>query len=366
MNSYMEEPLEIALAAPEGNYEVTVDIKAHEDTSFCIFAQHRSFAVRDEYIKSGETRSFTFVVNVCGRNFYGDKYRDAEGIKIQVVCDGSVTATAAASPVEVPTVYICGDSTVTDQPAEYPYIPSETFCGWGQAFPMLTRNTVAVSNHAQSGSCTAEFMEANLKAFEDKIKPGDFMVIEFGHNDQKKPELSAEGGYSKNVGTLIDLAKAKGAVPIVCSPINRIIFEPDGHLKNLLGGYRNAAKETAERGGAAFIDMWSMTTDYMETAGPVKSWQFFRCKGEERDYTHTNDIGGTLIAKMFASAMTECDGPLSAHIDETRIGFERVISDPGDSADNSDIIAHSKSIGLVNVPDDLDADITGLQIGGKK
>ena len=165
MNSYMEEPLEIVLAAPEGNYEVTVDIKAHEDTSFCIFAQHRSFAARDEYIKSGETRSFTFVVNVCGRNFYGDKYRDAEGIKIQVVCDGSVTAT----------------------PAEYPYIPSETFCGWGQAFPMLTRNTVAVSNHAQSGSCTAEFMEANLKAFEDKIKPGDFMVIEFGHNDQKKP-----------------------------------------------------------------------------------------------------------------------------------------------------------------------------------
>ena len=97
----------------------------------------------------------------------------------------------------------------------------------------------------------------------DRIKPGDFMVIEFGHNDQKKPELSAEGGYSKNVGALIDLAKAKGAVPIVCSPINRIIFEPDGHLKNLLGGYRNAAKETAERGGAAFIDMWSMTTDYM-------------------------------------------------------------------------------------------------------
>lgn len=365
MNSYKEAPLEIALAAPEGNYEVTVEIEAHEDTCFCIFAQHRSFAVRDEHIKSGETRAFTFVVNVCARNFYGDKYRDAEGIKIEIVCDGSVTATAAASPAEVPTVYICGDSTVTDQPAEYPYVPSETFCGWGQAFPMLTKNTVAVSNHAQSGSCTAEFMEENLKAFEDKIKPGDFMVIEFGHNDQKKPELSAEGGYSENLGKLIALAKEKGAAPIVCSPINRIIFEADGHLKNLLGGYRNAAKAAAERLGAEFVDMWQMTTEYMETAGPVKAWQFFRCKGAERDYTHTNDIGATLIAKMFATAVTECGVPLSEHINRDVIGFERVIADPGDSADNSDIIAHSRSIGLVNVPDDLDADITGLQIGNK-
>lgn len=365
MNSYNEEPLEISLAVPEGNYEVTVDIKAHSDTCFCIFAQNRSFFARDERIRSGETRSFTFIVNVCGRNFYGDEPREADGIRLQILCDGNITATAAASPVSVPTVYICGDSTVTDQPAEYPFVPSETYCGWGQAFPMLTKNTVAVSNHAQSGSCTAEFMESNLTAFEDKIRPGDLMVIEFGHNDQKKPELAADGGYSKNLDTLIGIARSKGAEPIVCSPINRIIFEPDGHLKNLLGSYRDAAKAAAERNGAAFIDLWKATTDYMETAGPVKAWQFFRCKGEERDYTHTNDIGGTLIAKMFSDAMLRQNGPLAEHIDETKIGIEPVFADPGDTADNADIIAHSKSIGLVNVPEDFDADITGLQIGKK-
>ena len=366
MNSYEKEPLVISLAAREGNYRVTVDIRAHSDTCFSLYSQSRTFHVRDERIKAGETRSFTFIVNVCARNFYGDRLRVPEGIKIEIVCDGDVTATAMAETAEVPTLYICGDSTVTDQPAEYPYVPSETYCGWGQAFAMLTDGTLAVSNHAQSGSCTAEFMEANLTAFRDRIKPGDYMVFEFGHNDQKKPELAADTGYTKNLETLIALAKEKGAAPIVCSPINRIIFEADGHLKNLLGGYRDAAKAAAERCGAEFVDMWQMTTEYMETAGPVKAWRFFRCKGDERDYTHTNDIGGTLIAKMFASAELAQNGALAKHIDGAKTDFDRVIADPGNHADNADAEAHVRSIGLVNVPDDFDADITGLQLGDKK
>lgn len=363
MTSYTADPLEINMNVPNGNYEVTVNIKAHSDTVFCIFAQNRSFFVRDYSIKAGETAEFTFIVNVCNRHFYGDEYRTVPGIKIQIVTDGDITATASASPVSVPTVFICGDSTVTDQPAEYPYVPSETFCGWGQALSQLTKNTIAVSNHAQSGSCTSEFMESNLTAFIDKIKPGDFMVIEFGHNDQKKPELDANGGYRRNIISLVDTARSKGAIPIICSPINRIIFEPDGTLRNLLGAYRDAAKAAAENCGVCFIDLWERTTDYFVKAGPVKSWQFFRCKDDQRDYTHTNDIGGTMIAKFFAQEMTKQNGPMAEYIDETVIDVKQVYADDGDKVDNDDIIAHSKSIGLVNVPDDFDADITGLQIG---
>ena len=133
-----------------------------------------------------------------------------------------------------------------------------------------------------------------------------------------------------------------------------------------MGGYRDAAKAAAERCGAEFVDMWQMTTEYMETAGPVKAWRFFRCKGDERDYTHTNDIGGTLIAKMFASAELAQNGALAKHIDGAKTDFDRVIADPGNHADNADAEAHVRSIGLVNVPDDFDADITGLQLGDKK
>jgi lysophospholipase L1-like esterase len=217
-----------------------------------------------------------------------------------ILCDGAVTATAMASPVDIPTIYIAGDSTVTDQIAEYPYVPKETFCGWGQALQGLLKPGIAVSNHAQSGSCTLAFIGTNWNAFKDKIKPGDVLVCEFGHNDQKIKELDAFGGYAEKLRYFVNYAKEKGAYPILNSPINRIIFEPDGTLKNLLGEYRNAVESVAKELDVPFIDMWARTTDYFVKAGPVKSWDFFRCKGEERDYTHTNDIGGTLIAKMFA------------------------------------------------------------------
>ena len=225
---------------------------------------------------------------------------------------------------------------------------------------MLTHD-LAVSNHAQSGSCTTAFMASNLTAFEEKIGPGDYMVIEFGHNDQKIKELDAFGGYKANLIKLAKLAMEKGAVPIICSPINRIIFEPDGTLKNLLGDYRDAAKAAAEELGITFIDLWKRTTDYFETAGPVKSWRFFRCLGDERDYTHTNDLGGTLAAKLFAQEMAAQRGPLAPYIDMDGVGVEQVTADPGDKDDNAAVLSHIQNIGLVNVPEDFDADITGLQ-----
>lgn len=361
MNLYELEPLEINLNVPNGNYEITVNIKAHSDTVFTLYSQNRYFILRDVHIKEDEEFSHTFIVNVCDYNFYDAPFCHVPGVKIQIVTDGDITATATATAVSTPTLYICGDSTVTNQPAQYPYSPTSTYCGWGQAFTQLVRGKLAVSNHAQSGSCTTQFMESNLTAFIDKINPGDFMVIEFGHNDQKIEELDAEGGYSRNLRTLVETAREKGAEPIICSPINRIIFEGNGRLMNLLGAYRDAAKKTAELMGVTFIDLWKRTTDYFETAGPVKSWQFFRCLGDERDYTHTNDIGGTMIAKFFAQEMISQDGPLAQYIDSSLIDVEQIYADPDSETDNNDIISHVKTIGLVNVPTDFDADITGLQ-----
>ncbi len=362
MNSYELEPLEINLNAPNGTYEITVNIKAHTDTTFNIYSQHRTFVERDYEIKAGDEYEKTFIVNVCDRHFNGAEYENVSQIKIQILTDGDITATATAQSVELPVVYICGDSTVTDQPSEYPYSPTSTFCGWGQAFPILTKPNIAVSNHAQSGSCTTAFMESNLTAFENKIKQGDYMVIEFGHNDQKIAELDAFGGYKANLIKLAKIALDKGAAPIICSPINRIIFEADGKLKNLLGTYRDAAKAAADELGITFIDMWQRTTDYFETAGPVKSWQFFRCLGENRDYTHTNDIGGSMIAKFFAQEMVKQNGPLAKYIDESKIEVAQIYADPNDCVDNADALSHIKTIGLVNVPEDFDADITDLQI----
>ena len=362
MERYISEPLEINIPVPNGTYEVRVNLMAHSDTVFTIYSQHRSFVLRDKRIKAGEEFEITFAVSVCDRHFNGAEYEKVPGVKIQIATDGDITATAAVSTLSVPTLYICGDSTVTDQPAEYPYVPEETYCGWGQAFSQLITPELAVSNHAQSGSCTTAFMETNLTAFENKILPCDYMVIEFGHNDQKIPELDPFGGYKQNLIKLVQIARSHGAYPIICSPINRIIFEENGKLLDLLGAYRDACEEVARKLNCPFIDLWRRTTDYFETAGPVKSPSFFRNKGAERDYTHTNDIGGTMIAKFFAQEMIRTNGPLASYINPDLITVEQVYADPGDRLQNTEAADHIKTVGLVNVPEYFDADITGLQI----
>lgn len=359
---YRNEPLEIKLPAPNGNYEVTVTIKAHGDTVFSILSQSRRFIVMDEPIKRGEEKEFTFVANVCDYHRRDEEPVHVEGVEVYILCEGDITATAAASPADVPTIYIAGDSTVTDQTAEYPYVPSETYCGWGQMLPMLLNTGIAVSNHAQSGSSTKDFLEINWQAFKDKIKKGDYLIVEFGHNDQKIEELDAFGGYADNLRYFVNFAKEKGAHAILNSPINRIIFQPDGKLLNLLGDYRNAVKAVAEETGVPFIDLWSRTTDYFETAGPVKSWQFFRCKGGERDYTHTNDIGGHLIARFAAQEMAKTKLGLADCIRKELLGVEPIVAEAGDIETSRDAFEHIKNIGLVNVPKaadlaDLDADI---------
>lgn len=344
------EPLLIQIPVPNGNYEVCVTVKAHEDTVFSLLSQSRRFMAQNIEIKKNSEMDITFIANVCDVHKRDAEYHNVENVSIYIMCDGDITATAAVSPITVPTIYIAGDSTVTDQPAEYPYNPLSTYCGWGQMFPQFLKNGIAVSNHAQSGSTTQDFKDINWTAFKDKIKEGDYLIVEFGHNDQKVDVLDAHGGYADNLRYYVNFAREHGATPILCSPINRIIFQEDGTLLNLLGEYRNAVKSVAEEMNVAFIDLWTRTTEYFETAGPVKSWGFFWGNGTDRDYTHTNDIGGNLIARFVAQEMIKQNVPIADFIKKDMLHIEPVFADEGDKPDNAEELTHIKTIGLVNIP----------------
>ncbi len=359
----INEPLCITIPVPNGNYEVNVTVKAHEDTVFSILSQSRRFMTPNIEIQNGCEKDLTFNINVCDIHKRDCDYENIKEAKIYIFCDGNITATAAVSPVETPTIYIAGDSTVTDQPAEYPYNPKSTYCGWGQMLPQFLKTGIAVSNHAQSGSSTQDFKDINFTAFADKIKAGDYLVIEFGHNDQKIEALDAFGGYADNLRYFVNFAREKGAHPILCSPINRIIFQEDGTLLNLLGEYRNAVKSVAEEMRVPFVDLWSRTTEYFETAGPVKAWDFFWGNGADRDYTHTNDIGGRLVAKMVVNELIKQKAGFFEFINPEGIEIKQVFSDEGDKPDNESELSHLKTIGLVNTPSkltDIDNDITNI------
>ena len=118
------------------------------------------------------------------------------------------------------TVYLAGDSTVTDQPESgYPY------CGWGQLLPAQFKHDVAVDNHAQSGRSSRSFInEGRLDAIMKRIKPEDFLFIQFGHNDEKPdPERGTEPftTYKEYLKKYIDEARGAGARPVLVTPVHR-------------------------------------------------------------------------------------------------------------------------------------------------
>lgn len=364
--NYQKEPLHISTPVPNGTYEVTLTMTAHEDIVFTIYSQSRRFMVQNAEMKKGETKDFTFNVSVCDYHKRDEEYTAVNGVELDIMCDGDFTVVSMVSPVDVPTIYIAGDSTVTDQPAEYPYNPSSTYCGWGQMLPQLLNTGIAVENHSQSGSTSGDFKAINFTAFKDKIKEGDFLIVEFGHNDQKIETLDAFGGYTENLKYFINFAREKGAVPIISSPINRIIFQQDGTLLNLLGDYRTAAKNVCEELNVPFLDLWSRTTEYFEAAGPVKSWDYFWGNGTDRDYTHTNDIGGGIVARFAADEMLKNNIHLiSDLLKKEMLPVEIPEKDPNAKPLNAKEIEHLKTIGLVNIPKaselaDLDKDITKI------
>lgn len=361
MIKYKKEPLKIRHTVPNGNYEVKLSITAKSDTMYTVYSQNRRYAVEDRAIHAGETQTMAFVVNVCDY-IRREAVSKIEGVEIYVVCDGELSVELSVSPIDVPTLYIIGDSTVTDQPSEYPYDPEKTYCGWGQVFPMLLSNGIAVSNHAESGATTAETINIHFNAIKDKLKPGDYLMIEFGHNDQKQPELDAFGGYAENLRWFVRYAQKCGAQPILNSSINRIIFDDDGKIINLLGDYRNAVKLVAEEQGVPFIDLFTATTDFFEPLGLYTAKKYFRHDGESQDYTHTNDLGGGIVARLCAGLIKNAHiKGLSEHVLTDRLVIDTIkISPDAPKESNAHEFARLKSLGLGTVPADLDADISGI------
>lgn len=361
MKTYEKEPLKIVTPVPNGNYEVTLNLKASSDTVYSVFSQHRRFIEIDREIKNGEEHTITFIANVCD---HIDKHGELhpEELTAAIVCDGDITVTSMVSPIEVPTLYILGDSTVTDQPSEYPYEPESTYCGWGQVITMLLNNEIAVSNHAESGSTTQDAYDEHFKSFRDKIKPGDYLMIEFGHNDQKRDYLDAYGGYAKNLRYFVNYAKEKGAKPILNSPINRIIFDEDGKIFNLLGEYRDAVKSVADETGVPFLDMWTATTEFFEPLGLYTAKRYFRHLGDEQDYTHSNDLGGSIIGRIAAGLIA--DAKIEGLSDKVKTGLIKVQKPvvPPDAPflTNAHEFKRLKSIGIGSVPADMDADIENI------
>ena len=209
------------------------------------------------------------------------------------------------------TIYICGDSTAAR------YDPVITpMVGWGQVLPDLLPG-VAVENHAMAGRSTRTFLaEGRLTRFQDALRPGDLVLIQFAHNDEgDKPERHTEpwGDFTDNLNVFIDTALARGAQPVLMTPICIRLYR-DGQLQPTHGEYLKAIHALAARRGVPLIDLYADSFAIVEALGEEASRALYMRleKGEDPRYpdgladdTHTRLPGAERFARAAAARLRE-------------------------------------------------------------
>ena len=226
----------------------------------------------------------------------------------------------------MPVVYLAGDSTVCDQ-------KDEPWATWGMMIPAFFDQGTAVANHAESGLALSSFTAQNrLAKILSTMKAGDFVMIQFGHNDQKEtgPEAGADRGYSKRLAAFIDAVKAKGAHPVVVTPVERRRFR-DGKPYGTLQDYAAAAKKVAAEKDVPVIDLNAMSLKFYEALGEEGSKHAFvhypantfpNQPQALKDDTHHNPYGGFELAKCVVQGIKDNVPELAKRLRPDIPGFD--------------------------------------------
>jgi lysophospholipase L1-like esterase len=212
---------------------------------------------------------------------------------------------------KTPTLFLAGNSTVVDQ-AEEPW------ASWGQMIPnFFIPGTVVIANYAESGETLKAFeAEGRLDKLFSLSKPGDYLFMEFAHNDQKPGtnHLDPFTTYKETLLKWINKSKEKGMNPVLVTSTNRRTFDSTGHVYNSLGDYPEAMRELAKEVNVPLIDLNEMSKLFYEALGPVastKAFVYFKANAypnqlkDVKDDTHFNTYGAYQLAKSVAKSIRE-------------------------------------------------------------
>ena len=226
----------------------------------------------------------------------------------------------------VPTIFLCGNSTVVDQ--DY-----EPWASWGQIIPRFFNDKICFANYAESGESANTFIAAGrLKKALSQMKKGDYIFMEFGHNDQKQkgPGKGAYYSYMTSLKTFIDEARARGAHPVLVTPTQRRSFGPDGKIKDTHEDYPEAMRWLAAKENIPLIDLNEMTRTFYEAMGVEESKKAFvhypagTYPNQTKDFadnTHFNPYGAYEIAKCIIEGMKKLNLPIIQHLREDYVTY---------------------------------------------
>ena len=226
----------------------------------------------------------------------------------------------------LPVIYVCGDSTACDQ-------PGESYASWGQMLTRFFKPDVAVANHGESGESLRGFLgERRWDKVMSLIKPGDYMIVQMGHNDEKEqgPGVGALTTYKTDLKRFVADTRAKGATPIIVSPMERRNFTGD-KIRPSHGDYPEAVREVAKEDQVAFVDLTALSVTFYETLGPDKAYLAFAGTGLQRDATHHDNYGAYELAKCIVQGIKDNKLDLAKHIVDDFTGFDPAHPDPVDT-----------------------------------
>ncbi len=332
---------------PEGRYKVTVTLGAEDvATRTTVKAESRRLFIHDLQLAAGEQQELTFIVDVFSTYVEGNpkgvelKEREVGTLNwdnsLSIEFNGERTALAAIEieKVDVPVIFIAGDSTVTDQ-------NSEPWASWGQMFPYFLKVDCAVANYAVSGSTLRHYRASRrLDKALSFMKKGDYMIVEFAHNDQKQKGYEPYDDYQKDIKDYCDKIIAKDGQPILITSTQRRNFDKKGKVTNTLGDFPQAMRDYATENNVPLIDLNKMSMELYEALGVEESKKALvhypagTFLGQEKDFadnTHFNTYGAYELAKCIVQSIIEQNLSLKKHIKEDFAGFNPNMPDNPDS-----------------------------------
>ncbi|HUZ94784.1 MAG TPA: rhamnogalacturonan acetylesterase [Edaphobacter sp.] len=340
-----DKPFFFSAAVPEGSYRVTAVLGSDKASTTTVWAEGRRLMLEKIPTQANASAKRTFDVNVRY-----PKFTDAVGtvqhvhlkpreignmdwdhkLTLEFNGDNPSVRSITIEPIKKePTIYIAGDSTVVDQDVE-------PWTAWGQILPRFLRPGVVVANHAESGETIKSFVsERRFDKIFTQIKPGDYLFMQFAHNDQKLQRGTDHAvvpidEYKSLLTEYIAKARAAGATPVLVTSMNRRTFDATGHITNSLAGYPDAMREVAREQHAALIDLNAMSKTLFEAMGPEgskKAFMHFPANAYPNqtkaisDDTHFNSYGAYELARCIVDGIRQNNLPLKKFLTKDAVEF---------------------------------------------
>ncbi|TDE16629.1 rhamnogalacturonan acetylesterase [Dyadobacter psychrotolerans] len=316
---------------PEGNYDVkliTGDENGTSETTMKV--ECRRLMLENINTKTGEFATSVFTANVRTPQINASekitlKPREFDYLhwddqltfeftgKQPKICALEITRNETAK-----TIFLAGNSTVVDQAIE-------PFASWGQMIPRFFQSkSVVVANYAESGESLRSFFGAKRSSkILSQMKKGDYLFIEFAHNDQKQKDLLPFVGYKALLEKFINEARAKGGIPVLVTSMHRRSFDSTGHIINTLGDFPEAMRQTAKEQNVGLIDLNAMSKILWEAMGEENSKKAFvhfaanSFPGQKeafKDNTHFTNYGAYQLAKCIIEGIKKTGSDLASYL----------------------------------------------------